>query len=218
MRPLAVIPSRYEPNRLASLLGTVASEADVLVLDNGHRPRLVANDTPTIRVEDARGMGIYAMWNLGRSWARDRGYHDVAILNDDIRILSGTLSVMARVLRSTDGTAVVYPDWTARLVDGLPRRPRTTATRGTRSVNGMTGYCFMVRGELDLPPFDEGFHWWYGDDAFERGVRELGHTVRRIDGLPIEHESDSEANGWARRPELRDLAELDRQRWERLSA
>jgi hypothetical protein len=36
----------------------------------------------------------------------------------------------------------------------------------------MTGFCFMFRAADPLPAFDEEFHWWYGDDAWELGVRQ----------------------------------------------
>jgi hypothetical protein len=205
VKALAVIPTRYEPQRLAALVACV--ETDVLVLDNGHEPPLDA--------VDARGLGIYAMWNRGWDTARERGYGAVALLNDDIRILPGTITVMAEALAANPTAGVVYPDWPLPLSAGLPSEVRLEVTEGTVTSDGMTGFAFMFRTDLPVPPFVEGYGWWYGDDAFERSVRRSGYEVCRIVGLPCEHESDSERDNWARRPELREVTERDRARWER---
>lgn len=206
---MAVIPSRYEPDRLRSVVDAVKDEAEVLVLDNGHD----ALDLPC-RVVDSRGLGIYAMWNRGWASARHEGYDAVALLNDDIRILPGTLRIMADALDRDTWLGVAYPDWPLPVSAGLPERVRLEYTAGTVSAGGMTGFCFMFRSALRVAPFDERFGWWYGDDAFERSVRRRGYRVARIKGLPCEHVSDSEANGWERRPELREVVVADKLRWE----
>lgn len=209
MRVLVVIPTRYESDRLAALLECLDDADDVLVMDNGH-------ETPV--GVDARGLGIYAMWNLGWAYARAAGYDAVAILNDDVRILPGTIGVLRKALAVAPRIGVVYPHWPRPLTDGMPAGFRVTPTAGTVSDGGMTGFAFMFRADLPVAPFDEGFGWWYGDDAFERSVRAAGYVVARVEGLPCEHDSDSEANGWARRPELRDIAEQDRLRWSEMVA
>ena len=206
MRTLAVIPSRYEPDRLAALLPFV--DCDVQLLDNGHVPGLWPDAI------DTRGLGIYAQWNVGCKIARDRGYDAVAILNDDIRILPGTIGLLTAVLRSRPSLGVVYPDKYVPLSDGLPQTITLDTVRDPSRERTMTGFAFLARlSMIAESPFDEGFHWHYGDDAFDRRVRDLGYGVARVVGLPIEHESDSERNDWARRPELRKLVEQDLARW-----
>lgn len=191
MRTLVVIPSRYEPERLAKLVRSI--DRDVLVLDNGHDelPDLGKRTT----VVDARGDGIYRMWNRGVVWAREHGYDNVAILNDDVRLGRETLARLEQELRADDECAITYPAH-----DGHgPFR--------------MTGFCFVFKAELPLPPFDESFEWWYGDTAFERAALQAGYKVT---GVPakVQHESDSERNDWARRPELKAAAERDADRWQ----
>lgn len=207
-----MVPTRYERPRVRSLMFALA-DVDVLVLDNGHEPPL---RWPF--AQDARGLGIYAMWNRGWRIARERGYDAVAMLNDDVRILPGTVSLLAGRLASHRRIGVVYPDWPLTLAGGLPEEPDLIDTTGTVADGGMTGFAFVFRADLPVPPFDEGFHWWYGDDAFERSVRAAGFRVCRAVGVPCEHESDSEADDWARRPELKELAEEDRRRWEGVAA
>ncbi len=210
-----VIPTRYEPQRVDALVRLVAPEVErVIVLDNGHEPALTF-DLPNVEVVDTRGDGLYRQWNRGRQLA---GPVDVAILNDDIHILPGTLRLLAAALRSQDDIGCVYPDRHTRLKRGLPIRIDLTVDRDPVGSREMTGYCFMFRGELDLPPFDEGYAWWYGDTQFDEDVRLAGYGVAQVNGLPIEHVSDAEADGWQRRPELKVMAELDGQRWTELHA
>lgn len=204
MTPLVVIPTRYEPERLRDLRQCI--EYPTLILDNGHVPSL----TDAV---GQQGRTIYQMWNYGWQWAKDAGHEAVALLNDDIRILPGTLTLMMLALSLDDNIGVVYPDWPLPLDGGLPEAVEVQATEGTVVNGGMTGFCFMFRTDLPVPPFDEEFGWWCGDDAFEQSVRRAGYRVCRVAGLPCEHESDSERDDWARRPELKAIAEADLARW-----
>jgi hypothetical protein len=208
---VAVIPSRYEPARLKVLLRVVKQEADVIVLDNGHEPPLVTSD-PRVCLVDARGDSIYRMWNRGWEMARQRGLVNVAVLNDDIVIVPGTLRLLARALRAAPRIGCVYPDASVRS-GALPSRITYTTEWDPAGGRSMTGFCFMFRGELDLPPFDEGMEWWYGDSEFDESVKLAGYGVSRIDGVPIGHISDAELNDWARRPELKEAIERDGLRW-----
>jgi GT2 family glycosyltransferase len=212
---VAVIPTRYEPQRIDALVRLIAPEVDrVIVLDNGHDPALVF-DLANVEVVDTRGEGLYRQWNRGRQLA---GPVNVAILNDDIRVLPGTLRMLAAALRSRGDIGCVYPDRHTRLKRGLPPRIRLTVDRDPVGSRDMTGYCFMFRGELDLPLFDEGYAWWYGDTQFDEDVKLAGYGVAQVNGLPIEHVSDAEAHDWQRRPELKAMVELDGQRWAELHA
>jgi GT2 family glycosyltransferase len=164
---------------------------------------------------------IYAMWNAGVGKAREDGADYIAVLNDDIAILPGTLPVLAYALRTNprpDGwvsddwpeLAVVCPDVKPGIV-GLPSEIEVQRTTGTWASGGMTGFCFMLRADLPLPAFDEEYHWWYGDDAFEQAVRDAGYGVGRVVGLPITHRPDGSAS--KRWDELGPLIEKDRARW-----
>lgn len=209
---VAVIPSRYERRRLQALALPLRREADVIVFDNGHEPPLV---DPRITIIDARGDGIYRMWNRGWQLARERwpGKVNVAVLNDDIVILPNTLRFLAGALRGGDPKiGCVYPDASVRRGQ-LPATVSYTTEWDPAGGRSLTGFCFMFKGELDLPPFDEGMEWWYGDSEFDESVKLAGYGVARIDGVPITHVSDAESNDWARRPELKEAVERDGLRW-----
>ena len=204
---IAVIPTRYEPDRLRALLDCITPEANVIVLDNGHEP-------PIPGTVDTRGLGIYALWNLGWRLALERANPvNVAILNDDIRLLPGTLRLLGHALRAEPRIGCVYPDARYSLDKGLPRSLTYTTEWDPAGGRSMTGFCFVFKGELPLPPFDEGMEWWYGDSEFDEQIKLAGHGVSRIDGVPIEHISDTELNDWARRPDLREATVRDGERW-----
>lgn len=208
---VVVIPSRYEPERVRALALPLRIEADVIVFDNGHEPPL---NLPRVTVVDARGDGIYRMWNRGWQMALERfpGKVNVAILNDDIKILPGTIHILARALRADPRIGCVYPDPSVRRAR-LPGHVNYTTEWDPAGARSMTGFCFVFKGELDLPPFDEGMEWWYGDSEFDESVKLAGYGVARIDGVPISHVSDAETNDWARRPELKEAIERDGIRW-----
>lgn len=205
---VAVIPTRYEEARLRALLDVVTPEATPIILDNGHEPPIRGD------VVDTRGLGLYAQWNLGWRLAVERyGTVNIAVLNDDILIHPGTLTMMATALRQQRRIGCVYPDVRTGFARGLPSYIRLTAEWDPLGGRSMTGFCFMFKGELPLPPFDEGMEWWYGDSEFDESLKAAGYGVARVDHLPIIHVSDSETNDWARRPELREATERDGLRW-----
>lgn len=218
---VAVIPSRWEVDRLRNLLRVVTPDADrTIVIDTGHTEPILAESNPRVLV--VRGdpeASIYRWWNDGWRMALEVAETvNVAFLNDDVGILPGTLGLLARALRTRDDVGVTYPDrnlptrgrW-------LPRRVSLAVERDPLGGREMTGFCFVARGELPLdPPFDEGYRWWYGDTQFDEVVRILGYGVARVNGVPIDHTSDSERDGWRRRPELRDIVEEDGRRFDSL--
>jgi GT2 family glycosyltransferase len=207
---VVVIPSRYEPSRLVALALPLLREAEVIVLDNGHEPPL---DEPRLTVVDARGDGIYRMWNRGWQMALERHNPvNVAILNDDIKILPGTIRMLAAALRNEPLIGCVYPDASVRSAY-LPHSMKYTTEWDPAGGRSLTGFCFMFKGELPLPPFDEGMEWWYGDSEFDESVKLAGYGVARIDKVPIIHISDAETDDWARRPDLREATERDGIRW-----
>lgn len=212
MRTLAVIPSRYEPERLEALVDIVWREVDTcLVLDNGHDKLTLPEQ---VRIVDSRGLGITGMWNRAWATAQHEGFRALCLLNDDITVLSGTIAMLTEALGKDASVGVTYPDKRALLSDGLPKTIELDVVRHPAPKRTMTGFAFTSRTLVfPSPPFDEGFQWWCQDDAFDRAVRRKGYGVAKVKGLPIEHASDSEKDGWARRPELRKLAEQDLARW-----
>jgi GT2 family glycosyltransferase len=186
----AVIPTRFDPPELPYLLD-VLTEDKVLWI---------------IQPSEQFGHRIHRMWNDGLDRLADCDY--VAMLNDDIRILPGTLPFMARVLDKHLEVGIVYPDIRVPFAS-LPTEVRLEETEGSWGRGGMTGFCFMFRPG---PKFDESYQWWYGDDDFEERMRLSGKKVCRVVGLPIVHTVDGSAHKvWN---EIEPLTIADRNLWE----
>ena len=195
----AVIPTRYRPPQLGLLLNVLAFDRVAThVMDS-----------------DLFAHRVYAMWNAGALVARMEGADWIAVLNDDVTLVPGTLPLMAEALRSDPTVGVVYPDCAAPMA-GLPASIDLERTAGTWGAGGLTGFCFMFRADAPLPVFDEGYHLWYGDDAFEEGVRAAGYGVARVRGLPVVHEpmgsTARDMDYWGPR------IEQDRARWDVMHA
>ena len=187
----AIIPTLYHPPQLARLLEVLEEDGvEVNLLDS-----YVHNHS------------IYRMWNAGVEMAKG---DYIAILNDDITILPGTLPLMARILETQPRLGVVYPDRWAPLEGGLPEKVQIQLSEGSGRVGGMTGFCFMFRKDLGVP-FDERYGWWFGDDQFEFDVRAKGLTVGRVNGLPLSHQESTSAE--RRKDELGLLIRADQQLW-----
>jgi hypothetical protein len=194
MKIAAVIPTRFHPPQLEPLVALLEADGvDVILLESesfGHR--------------------IYRGWNEGVKIAQEFGAEYVAILNDDITVLPGTLPLMADALRLYISAGIVYPDVRVPL-DRLPSKPyEVEHTEGTWGAGGMTGFCFMFHA--GTVTFDECYHWWYGDDDFEERMRASGKSVCRIIGLPIGHRADGSAGRVM--DELGPLIVQDRALWE----
>ena len=164
----AVIPTRYHPPELSDLLR-------VLIADGVE---------PIVLRSEAFDHRIYRMWNVGVAEARAKGADYIAVLNDDAGLYRSAVDALRAALDANPDVGAVYPDMNAARHVPSGAIERTTGTWGA---GGMTGFCFMFRAADPLPAFDEGYHWWYGDDAWEAGVRAAGYAVARVVGVPIRH-------------------------------
>lgn len=191
----AVIPTLFRPPTLAPLLEVLAHDGvDVILIET-----------------KGRDLAIYEWWNEGVAEARRRGATEIAVLNDDIAMSPGTLPALADALRQDSTLGVAYPENSAKTncrptgvvqcTEGIWRRPKQP---------GMTGYAFMIPASLPVK-FNEAYHWYCGDNAFEEDVRAAGYGVGCVRGVSITHIGDH--SGQQRRAELADLIREDRQRW-----
>ena len=164
----AVIPTRYHPPELFRLLGVLVADSVCVHLivdphESEHR--------------------LHRMWNDGCDAARAHGATCIAVLNDDITILPGTLPLFAEALEARRELGAVHPDYTARWT--LPKQARSIETERM-----LTGACFMFRAEIAVR-FDESLHFWYGDQQFDRDLRAAGWGVGCVVGVPYRHKPES---------------------------
>lgn len=105
-------------------------------------------------VDDRGPVNVHRWWNVGLDVAEDGGAEFVAVLNDDVRIRSTSLILLAGALAVTDAVLA----WSAP--------------------SGITGWAYMVRPDAIRP--DERFRWWFGDNdlAMQAGEAYVGIDAR----------------------------------------
>jgi len=97
---------------------------------------------------------IQKWWNFGIDYAVERGAEYVAVLNDDVQILSNPLRRIAEVMKAT-GATLGYP---------FP------------FIGHVCGYCWVLDVKSGIR-LDEDFVWWYGDRDLDLQARKLKGVV-----------------------------------------
>jgi hypothetical protein len=126
---------------------------------------------------------------------KETGPFNVAFVNTDVSFHGPVMADMARFLRSGKSIGCVVP-----LLDTDPRDDRPV-----QPIDGLRGYCFMVKGELiysGLPMFFTGYSWYWGDTEFFRWLRLLGYGVWQVNTSCISHigsASTPRGRGWQQR-------------------
>jgi len=187
-----VIPTIGKDRDIIDLLQQITEQADdvvrdVYVFDNG-MPENTRKDCaifPDIKLIPAIGMGIYKMWNWGVVKSLRYNPTDyVAILNDDLTLM--TDNFFTKLIEPLDLHGDVYAVCGNYCARGLDPRfspfehdpdDYMLEVSGTYKDHGFAGFCFAVKGEAylnGLPPFEEGYHWWYGDDDFVHCIHAMG--------------------------------------------
>jgi hypothetical protein len=201
----AVIPSAGRDllqDCIASLVGQV--DGIVIVANGELRGRRTAG---TVTVDDTgTGRNISRWWNLGIDHVERRmildgvGRWNTLVVNDDVVAPPNLAGALAHTMRNT--TAVLaYPNQH----DGFG----TVWTRAepVNLFHRITGYAYMLRGEIRLR-LDESMAWWYSDDSLDWEAREAGGAAL-VPGCAVEHRRP---NGYMHvHPELGAQAGRDRQ-------
>jgi len=223
MTPIvAVVPTRFDTTYLLRLLPSLGDIEMLYIMDNGLdsdrlsylQQELLSNST----IRDATiihcpELSIYQMWNLGWDAAiKDFGPKvNIAILNDDIYFLPGTLSKLSQYLEQNDDIGAICPDYyrPTFLREGDITLEYTDSTYGH---GGLAGFAFMVKGHLPIR-VDWNLRWWYGDDDLVKEIGKLGLKIAKLIGLPVDHYQG--ASFKLIQDELEKQIELDRQYFNR---
>lgn len=177
-----VITTRNRHEELRNLLGDIGPDVETIIVDNDSYPPIKGDNVIEYA---ARPPSISRMWNLGIDEANYRAngeMHDIAVLNDDLRIGGDVLEKLSQALR-LNGAAVAFPDIHNRLAPGYVDVCRHEGPYDL--YERMSGFCWMLRGELGLR-LDESMRWWYSDDDLEWRASTRG-GVARVGGLKVEH-------------------------------
>lgn len=185
-----IIPVKDELALTRRLVGQLVEQGgyrNITLFDNGSTDpnmRRWLKDQTHADVIDAAGMNIHQMWNAGiRRIISDWPKANIAVLNNDLEVGPDFLLGLARVLRTTDHVAV-GPNYDGRAIDGDSVQVQGICAARYDGTGGFPGFAFMVRGEIFLqgvPPFDEQFSWWYGDNDWllELDRRGLTYALAR---------------------------------------
>lgn len=203
-----VIPVHNRLDMLKDLLDLMCHDpAHVILIDNNSTPPLMEDKSFVARAIIRRfaHRNIQAMWNEGWSIASEesRGPYAIAFLNSDAMVTPETLVRMAEALDAMNA-AVVSTDHCNILREGEFLRKTSPGPVPWEHV--MSGYGFVVRGELQSR-FDEQFVWWYGDNDFDWTARqEFGGSVI-LGGTRIDNRDPDGAQRTY--PELHEQTRLD---------
>lgn len=200
---------------VADCITSVVDQVDrVIVLDN--------ESSPPIDPEPWHGKvavvpvpldppNISTLWNVGIALADAQAHQDavgrwdIAVLNSDVTVPPGWINTLSTAMRST--TAVLaYPDQHGGRQAILHTRAAPIDLR-----QRITGYAFMMRGEIGQR-FDEDLAWWYGDDDLDWRARENGGALL-VPGIPVEHRCPN--GSLYERPELKEQTARDRETFHR---
>jgi hypothetical protein len=217
---IVAIPTLGESPLLAPLVWQLAQTTsrydlthEIIVIDNREDQSFPLSGDPLLdlaaKIWHMPGERFYRMWNHAWAHAKVRATarpdYDVnfILLNDDIRITPDHfIERLVEPLRTQD-IWCTYPNWQRTLDRDDPTNFTVTPTQGTYKDGGLWGCAFALRAELlnnPLPPIDERFDIWCGDDDLVKQLELAGHPACRIDGLALEHEASTTVN---QHPEVR---------------
>lgn len=203
--------------RLVSVLIADPEVEAVLILDNGHRShqalqwlRQTPRAYPKVHVVDAHGWPIHRMWNYGWEWARAQGIEFYGAFNDDITAPAGLVTELAAALRRDHRLWLVSPHWNRPLNQGTDMSGKVRTVTGTQRHGGISGWCWLLRTDIPVPPVDETFEWWGGDDDLAFQITLAGGLLGVVEGLPLDHAQETTAS---RHAWTRDAIERDRVRF-----
>jgi hypothetical protein len=191
MNPIVVvIPTRYYVDMIEDLLPSLTEASKIYIYDNGLSTELYdrLESHAELTMINAYGSSIYKMWNDGWSLAQlefENPY--VAILNDDIYFLPGTLELMAKALNDNPSVAAICPEYERRVAEGISDNSSPMIVSSTFGNRGMAGFAFMLKGELPIVKIDENYNWWYGDDELVWNIEHAGYWVAKLLGVPVDH-------------------------------
>lgn len=183
----AVVPTHSRPARLLSLVVSLGTQVDhIVVLDNASTPPVDVEklrDSVPERVsvevlrDEQQPPNLARFWNLMLDRCREHNAsqpgsmagspYDVAILNDDAVVPAGWYNACATGLRSHDTAVIAHTN---------PTTPALLTELHNDPNNRMTPHAFVIRGEVGMRS-DEDMHWWYQDTDLDLRARLAGGVL-----------------------------------------
>ena len=214
----AVIPARDRHDMLDDCINSVIDQVDrIIILDNGSVPPIDPGPwhgkvgVVSLPIDPPN---ISTLWNVGLQLAANsaQAAHptgeyvewDVAVLNSDVIVPPGWIDALSTAMRSAHAT-LAYPDQHGGTQQILHTKAEPIDLR-----QRITGYAYMLRGEMGLR-LDESMAWWYSDDDLDWRARISGGALL-VPGIPVEHRAPNVSTH--QRPELLEQTGRDRATFE----
>jgi hypothetical protein len=155
-----------------------------------------------IVIEDFGPPNIQKWWKTGIEESVARGAAVVAVLNDDIRIPTGSLQILAGELKRS-GATIASPS-------RPPKRDRVYRRPLVPYEPRLWGCYWLLDVSSGLLP-DTDYSWWFGDNDLDIRARRDYSGVLNFN-VPYEHFFPGE--GTDRSPVLQKLVEQDTRRYQ----
>lgn len=207
---IVTIPTCGESPHLGKLVQTVKQGgAEVVVVINNATPeqrkyveaQVIGHG---LLVDGGNGVrSLYTIWNQCLELTRQNSVG--AILNDDIEIDPGSISVIEGAVKA--GYPVV--GWEAFIAPSPNPVSNLRRAYGTYRTRGMAGFAFAFDPHR-VPYFDEEYTWWYGDDDWVQQCISNGLSINVESQCGIKHYTSTSqiARPWV----MRDVSQ-DKQRF-----
>lgn len=193
---LVTIPTIIKPERVARLAHRYAfnmAVKSVWILDNGHEDLQTiykyTRGEVKISIVPTYGMKLYEQWNFAIKRATELNYDTVTISNDDIDIAEDLIYKMQQAISSDEDCWIVYPANKSQ----YDETGFTVQTHGTKADGGLDGCCFMLKTQAvkeGLPPIDENFIWWGGDDDLVINIDRMNKKQLRVVNTWVDHQNE----------------------------
>jgi GT2 family glycosyltransferase len=197
----AVVPSNGRSFLRECLDALLPQVEGIIVVSNGEsdfpsepRVEIMTDERPDVNISRWWNMGIDAVA------AKGLGEWNVLVVNDDVIVPSNFVQILSDNMRSCSA-AISFPN---------QHDNHRMLWRDPEPVNlfwRLTGYCFMMRGEIGLR-LDESLVWWYGDDDLDWRARANGGSYL-VPGCSVEHRAPN--GSMLGRPDLHVQAGKDRE-------
>lgn len=213
------IPTRSNWKGLEEVLDhlSILDVARVVVYDNGHGSdegkAVLATHGNVIK---AVGWPFYRMWNHMWEAAANANLDAVAILNDDITLHDDSLEIAFRRFQQAPQVGLVGLNYNRPVSQGADPNAGYKKVNGSFRDGGIGGHAFLVRCSTwgIVPPIDERYNLWYGDDELFLQMKRSGFDLEIALGAPVDHATSTTAVQY---PELMALTsadgELYRSKW-----
>lgn len=185
---VGIILTHNRPELLARCVAAASPQFDLLiVIDNASDPPVETDSFPLGENDASLALvhlpdqppNISTMWTKGLALAAQlaQGFDsdrperwNVALLCDDVILPDGWVQIVATGLREYGAAAACTHAITPAT------QPLIKAAPDSDIMNRMTGWAFMLAGEVGLEP-DERLEWWWVDTHLDWLARQAGGMV-----------------------------------------